>query len=67
MTDFQSKVLEAWVKSEAAAVLYVNDEVDGAGRFYDLDSIVSVSALLDAGAFGAQIEMFDRREILNGS
>jgi len=57
--------------SEYAAELYVDEVLDGNGQLLYLDNVVSVSALAEAEAadrfYGVQQDMFDRREILNGS
>jgi len=63
------------VDSEEAAAAYVDEQLDGDGRPLTglavsviLDNYGSVSGPMDDGRFhGQQLEMFDRREIPNGS
>ncbi len=57
----------AFMNSELAAELYVDDQVDGAGRFYEVDSTLSMSALPDAGRFVSVREVIrnEYRRFLN--
>ncbi len=61
----------AFLDSEEAAELYVDEVLDGSGRLLYLDSSGSVSALAEAEAadrfYGVQMEMFDRQGDPHGS
>jgi len=54
---------DLFLGSEEASELYVDEVLDGSGRFLYVDSVVSVSALAEAEAadrfYGVQQDLFD--------
>ena len=63
-------VTPTYLASERAAVDYCNEVVDGAGRLLELDSIVSVSGLVeveDSRVWDDQLLDQQYRRFLNGS
>jgi len=53
--------LEAFLESELAALLYVDDVVAGDGQFLHIDSISSVSAMPEAEAADRLLETQELR------